>query len=176
MIGAILTLLMLLQAGCLKQHSDVKPDNALTSSMKWLALVDSGNYKESWEASAGALKTRVSRTNWIKRLHTMREPKGGCLSRRFITSMHRDYPPGSDKDERLIIRFNTSFENRKYAVERVALTHDKDGQWRVAAYRITPELPELRSIFAPLLLLGVIIGLWLMELRSRDGSRDERRL
>lgn len=142
--------------------------------MQWLDLVDNGNYPESWEASAQALKNRINQVNWVQKLHAVREPKGACISRRFIASMYRDYPPGSDKDERLIIRFNTSFENGKYAVERIALAHDKDGQWRVAGYRITPELPKLRSVLVALLTLVVIVGLWLMELRSRDGSCDER--
>lgn len=174
-ISVILTLLMLLQAGCLKHHADVKPNNALPSSMQWLALVDNGSYKESWEASADTLKTRFSQVNWVQRLRTVREPKGACISRKFIASMYRDYPPGSDKDERLIIRFNTSFENRKYAVERIALAHEKDGQWRVAGYRITPELPDLRSVLVALLLFVLIVGLWLMELKPPDRSCDERR-
>lgn len=174
-ITVVLALMMLLQAGCLKPHADVKPNNALASSIKWLALVDNGNYTDSWEAAAEALKTRFSQVHWVQRLHALREPKGGCISRRFIVSMYRDYPPGSDKDERIVIRFNTSFQNRKYAVERVALTHDRDGQWRVAAYRITPELPGLRSVLVALLILVVIVGLWLMELRSPDRSCDERR-
>lgn len=170
-------LVMVLFAGTARAADTDREKVCVLEAEKWLALVDSGRFMDSWDASAPALKARINRQNWVQKLHAEREPKGACMTRRFTSAALRDYPPGSDKDERLIIRFNTSFQNKKYAVERVALSHDKDGEWRVVAYQITPELPDVRTGVIALLLLVVIIGLWLMEsnpgLAARGGREGE---
>jgi len=162
-------LTIILFAGVAKAADTDQERTCVLAAEKWLALVDAGSFMDSWEASAEALKARINQLSWVQKLRSEREPNGICISRRFIAARYRDYPPGSDKDERLIIRFNTSFQNKKFAVERVAVAHDKDGQWRVAAYRITPNLPNLQDVLIALLLLVVVIGLWLIELNPRMG-------
>ena len=42
-----------------------KPDDlALQSAEDWLALVDSGNYAESWQQAAALFKAHVTKDQW----------------------------------------------------------------------------------------------------------------
>ena len=44
--------------------------------------------------------------------------------------------PGAPDGEYVVIQFETSFENKKHAIETVTPMMDKDGTWRVSGYYI----------------------------------------
>ncbi len=44
--------------------------------------------------------------------------------------------PGAPDGEYVVIQIQTSFENKKSAVETITPMLDKDGRWRVSGYQI----------------------------------------
>lgn len=44
--------------------------------------------------------------------------------------------PGAPDGKYVVIQYDTSFENKKAAVETVTPMLDKDGKWRVSGYYI----------------------------------------
>ncbi len=44
--------------------------------------------------------------------------------------------PGAPDGEYVVIQFDTSFQNKKSAIETVTPMLDKDGKWRVSGYYI----------------------------------------
>jgi hypothetical protein len=164
LLGSILAVMLF--AGVAHSSEANKKKAALAAAGKWLALVDAGKYADSWRETPEAYRARVDQKRWEQSLQSDRGSEGACVARKFISSEFRKSPPNTAGNDSISIRFNTSFQNRKYALERLKLIFDKDGQWRVTEYVITSALPGLESIAMALLLLVAIVSLWRMELKA----------
>ena len=70
--------------------------------------------------------------NWIRSIECH------CLGRRFKEGgrCHFSSREMASYGEYVVIQFETSFENKKAAVETVTPMMDKDGIWRVSGYYI----------------------------------------
>jgi Protein of unknown function (DUF4019) len=109
---------------------------ATSSSVTWLALVDDGKYDSSWDAAAGLLRNTVTKEQFAQKVAAGRKPLGKVLSRvlkwaRFMTNV-----PGAPDGNYVVLKYDTSFENKKSATETLAPMLDKDGKWRVSGYYI----------------------------------------
>ncbi len=109
---------------------------ARVSTEEWLKLVDSGRYAESWDAAAGYFKDAVEKGQWEKQAAAARKPLGEVFSRKLKSKRYRTSLPGVPDGEYVVIRFQTSFANKKSAIETVTPMLDKDGIWRVSGYFI----------------------------------------
>jgi len=109
---------------------------ALEAARIWLELIDGGKYSEGWDESVGHLKALVSKEDWSKRLQGARQPLGKMISREAKSTHYTMPAPGAPDGQYVIIQYETSFENKKTAVETVMPMVDKDGKWRVSGYYI----------------------------------------
>ena len=109
---------------------------ALSSAETWLSLVDEGKYAESWNEAAGYFKGAVKQEQWQETLKAVRKPLGKVISREVKSKSHHTSLPGAPDGEYVVIQFDTSFENKKSAIETVTPMMDKDGKWRVSGYFI----------------------------------------
>jgi hypothetical protein len=116
--------------------TSVKEEAALSAAKKWLAVVDGGSYSESWREAASYLRNAVTQGQWEQSMKAYREPLGKLISRRMNSEAYRKSLPGAPDGEYVVIQFDTSFENKKQAVETVTPMRDKDGRWRVSGYYI----------------------------------------
>jgi len=101
---------------------------AVSAATAWLALVDEGAYVKSWEEAARYFKNSVTRDRWVQAIKAAREPLGKNLSRRVLSSTYRTSLPGAPDGEYVLIRFESSFENKNSATETVTPMMDEDGQ------------------------------------------------
>lgn len=134
-IAAFVMLLFLGTAFAATSQS-AKEKAALRSGEKWLGLVDSGNYAKSWSEAAGYFRNAVSRDKWVQSLTAVRSPLGKVISRKVRNKTYTTSLPGAPDGEYVVIQFDTSYENKKSAVETVTPMMDNDGQWRVSGYYI----------------------------------------
>jgi hypothetical protein len=109
---------------------------ALSAAEKWLAIVDSKKYAESWKEAAEFFKNAVQPQQWEQSMQAVREPLGKLISRKVKTKAYQTSLPGAPDGEYVVIQFDTSFENKKKAVETVTPMMGKDGVWRVSGYYI----------------------------------------
>lgn len=109
---------------------------ALSAAEKWLAMVDSEKYAESWKEAAELFRNAVQPQQWEQSMQAVREPLGKLISRKVKTKAYRTSLPGAPDGEYVVIQFETSFENKKVAVETVTPLMGKDGAWRVSGYFI----------------------------------------
>ncbi len=100
----------------------------------WLALVDKADYGTSWEEAAQLFKASVTKEDWEKRLNTLRTSMGKVIARRLKSASYTTIAPGAPDGQYVIIEYNSSFENKRIAVETVTPMMDKDGKWRVSGY------------------------------------------
>jgi hypothetical protein len=135
--AAAFLLFMLLLGIWPEVQAQLKPEQlAQRSSDTWLALVDSGNYTDSWQEAAQAFKARVTKEQWESALVKNREPLGKMLSRRLESATYTKTLPGAPDGEYVLIQYESSFEHKQSAVETVTPMLDKDGKWRVSGYFI----------------------------------------
>jgi serine/threonine protein kinase len=136
---------------------------ALSAVESWLAVMDGGNYAQSWDAAAQYFQKTITKAEWIERSQSARQPQGKVISRQLRTA--RRFGP------RFIVKFDTVFAGLKAAVETVTFSREPDGQWRAIGYLILPAYAErarlrwlgMQALFSAGLsgLLGAL-AFWLM--------------
>ena len=113
-----------------------KEAQALYAAEKWLTLVDSEKYAESWKEAAELFRNAVQHRQWEQTMQVVRKPLGNLISRKAKSKTYKTSLPGAPDGEYVVIQFETSFENKKSAIETVTPMMDKDGKWRVSGYYI----------------------------------------
>jgi hypothetical protein len=58
------------------------------------------------------------------------------VSRKFKSAQYTKSVPGAPDGEYVVLQFDTSFANKKEAVETVTPMLDPDGKWKVSGYYI----------------------------------------
>lgn len=119
-----------------RQASPEAEKAAVACANAWLALVDGGDYAASWDQAAGLFKGIVNQQDWAKSLETFRGALGEVVSRKLKSTRYTTTAPGAPDGKYVIVQYDTSFENKKSAVETVTPMLDSDGQWRVSGYYI----------------------------------------
>ncbi len=126
---------------CLAQRSgqvegheaDIKA--ATEAALKWLELIDSAAYAESWDQASAFFKANTPKEKWVETLEGLMPQFGENNKREADGSRYLTKIPGGPDGEYVMLRFNSSFENKEEAVETV--TPAKDGEtWRVSGYYI----------------------------------------
>jgi hypothetical protein len=121
---------------------DIQPEDekaisaAIDSAQNWLKLVDEQAYGRSWDEAAEYFKKALTKDQWQNSLQTVRQPLGKAFSREIKSTTYTTQAPGAPDGRYVIIQFETSFENKKFATETVTPMLDKDGSWRVSGYYI----------------------------------------
>ena len=114
-----------------------KPEvEAQKAAEQWLALVDAGKFAESWDTAAAYFKAAVSKDKWESSLVAVRKPLGDLVSRKLKSAKFTKTLPGAPDGEYVVLQFDTSFSNKKAALETITPLLDKDGKWRVSGYFI----------------------------------------
>lgn len=113
-----------------------KNDAAKKSAESWLAVVDKGDYAASYDEAASIFKLAITKEDWLQKVRAARSPLGKMISRKLKRMQYETTLPGAPDGEYVVIQYDTSFENKRSAVETITPTLDKDGQWRVSGYFI----------------------------------------
>jgi uncharacterized protein DUF4019 len=116
------------------QDNTDKIKGAEAASEAWLKFVDSGDYSQSWVEASSFFKSHVTEKQWKQQLKADRGPLGALFSRKLKSAEYKTALPGAPDGEYVVIQYDSSFANKKSAVETVTPMLDKDGQWRVSGY------------------------------------------
>jgi hypothetical protein len=131
MITALVLLVAVTPAG-----ADSREAAAEAAALKWLALIDSGAYEQSWSAAASLFQAKVTQAQWEGAAAHVRGPLGAVQSRKLQSATFTRTPPGAPQGQYVIIQYSTVFANRPSATETVTPMKDTDGAWHVAGYYI----------------------------------------
>ena len=134
-LAGLMLISMILVSVAYGADATLKKD-ALAAAENWLAIIDKGEYAESWKEAAEYFKTAVSQNQWVNSLQAVRKPLGKVNSRTVKSTTYKTSLPGAPDGEYVVIQFTTIFENKKSALETVTPMKDKDGKWRVSGYFI----------------------------------------
>lgn len=105
-------------------------------AQNWLAIVDRGDYSQSWEETSQLMKITVSRNEWIRILNAMRKPLGNLVTRQKTDQRPAYNPNGLPGGNYMVLVYQTNFSARPNANELVTMVQGYDGQWRVLTYQV----------------------------------------
>jgi tetratricopeptide (TPR) repeat protein len=109
---------------------------AVEPAQTWLRDIDSGNYAQSWTNAAAYFQSAITAEKLVESLQQVRKPLGPLISRKVKSAQELTSLPGAPDGRYIVMQFETSFANKKSAVETVTFMLEKDGQWRAAGYYI----------------------------------------
>ena len=81
-------------------------------------------------------KRAITKEQWEQTAKAVREPLGKTVCRQLKSQQYATTLPGAPDGEYVVIQFDSSFTNKKTAVETITPMLDKDGMWRVSGYYI----------------------------------------
>jgi hypothetical protein len=109
---------------------------ATEAAAPWLALVDSGQYAESWFQASSDFRGAASKEQWIHALNTVRAPLGKLVSRQLKSATYTTKLPNTRPGEFVVIQYDTSYEKAPGMLEIVIAVLEKSGAWKVSGYFI----------------------------------------
>ena len=133
-IISLLGLFLLLSVSVVAAEDSEKEKDAVAVAEEWLTIIDDGKYAESWKEAAQYFKNAVKQEQWEQSLQAVRNPLGKLISRKVKSKTYMTSLPGAPDGEYVVIQFESSFENKKSAIETVTPMMDKDAKWRVSGY------------------------------------------
>jgi len=135
-IAVVVIMVLILSTVSAGAGSLEKEATAAIAAEKWLGIVDGEKYVESWSEAAELFRNAVKQEQWEQLLRVSRKPLGRLVSRKIKTKTYTTSLPGAPDGEYVVIQFESSFENKKSAVETVTPMLETDGKWRVSGYYI----------------------------------------
>ena len=102
----------------------------------WLALVDSGQYAESWFQASSDFRGAASKEQWIHALNTVRAPLGKLVTRQLKSATYTTKLPNARPGEYVVAQYDTSYEKTPGMLEVVVAVLEKNGAWKVSGYFI----------------------------------------
>ena len=119
-------------------HAADGPEKAAQAAAeKWLALVDAGNYGESYEAGAAFFRKALTKEQWVEAVGKARGPLGRLQSRTLLGAKPMTELPGAPKGEYVVLQYEAKFAGQT-AIETITPMKDADGVWRVSGYFVRP--------------------------------------
>jgi TM2 domain-containing membrane protein YozV len=103
---------------------------------QWLAVIDRGTYLESWNQASAIFQGAVTEAAWENSMNTFRKPLGAVVSRQLKSAEPMTQMPGAPDGQYIVMQFETSFAEKKSAIETVTFDLEKDGQWKSSGYFI----------------------------------------
>lgn len=131
---ATATLAVLMAASPPVRAENTPEMQAQEAALNWLALIDAGDYQQSWVTAADHFQSSIEEWQWASTLSKVRRPLRGVKSRTVssVTFVNSAAPGG----EHFVIQFATDFRRKSGATETVTLLKNLDGRWRVSGYYI----------------------------------------
>jgi hypothetical protein len=130
----------ILWAGCASQSASraekrANENEARAAAMRWLQLLDDGDYSEAFEFKAQDFRMSQTQSQFVRLMQARRAPFGKTIDRKFIGARHVEKFVGAPEGDYESVLFKTNFERKNPTAERVIMIRQEVG-WRVIDYKI----------------------------------------
>jgi hypothetical protein len=109
-------------------------DDARRAAQSWLALMDGGQYAESWQEAGRLFQRSVTADAWARQAAGIRQRTGSSIARELVTDTEVTDPPGVPPGEYFRIRYETECASAGVVRETVLLQKESGRGWRVVSY------------------------------------------
>ncbi|HMG05572.1 MAG TPA: DUF4019 domain-containing protein [Chthoniobacterales bacterium] len=120
--------------GGLDARSERPEEAAHTAALAWLKLVDDGKTVESWQALATASRESISQWRWKLGFAIAQRKFGSFTARKLRSAETTNKSPGGRSGEFVLLEYDTMSLKQGAIIEKLTVSHDSDGQWRVGGY------------------------------------------
>lgn len=110
---------------------------AAAAATDWLALVDAGEYEESWREAASAFQDAVTPAVWETSLTDARSELEPFGERTLTSSQQLTDPPGAPAGEYVLLQYSTEVSGDRTVTETVVPMKEGDA-WKVSGYFVQP--------------------------------------
>ena len=97
-------------------------------------LIDRARFGMSWDSSATAFRSAITRPAWITAARTARSPFDPLGARTLVTATYQTRLPSAPPGEYVVLQYRTKARGGRTVVETVTPMKDSGGQWRVSGY------------------------------------------
>lgn len=104
---------------------------AVQAARVWLALVDAGDWKGSWNLTGQAFQSHNTSDRWAEVARSVSQPLGAMRTRTLISEEHVPAPPYGYT----MVKFKTDYANKSGVIETVSLAREGD-MWRVVGVMV----------------------------------------
>ena len=120
--------------------------DTVTAAVKdWLALMDHGDYTQTWKTASASFRKAVSQSDWVAKAKQVNQSVGSLQSRQWQSSRAVTNFPGLPVGGGYVTTFSAAFAGFAPAVETVVSSRETDGSWKVAGYLVSPGTETNRS-------------------------------
>lgn len=117
------------------EEQPLDPEAAATQvALRWIKLVDSEQYKESFEELSPLIQKGLTLDEWIKSLSTARNALGKVTQRKVEKAFYTTELPDAPAGEYVVVHFETYFEKREDRITEILIPTLIKGEWRIAGY------------------------------------------
>lgn len=131
----VATLVLALLIPAVTFAADADRQKAIDAATSWLALVDSGNYAQSWKTAGALFQTHVTETQWTAGAEATRGPLGAVMARDVSSIDFSTTLPGAPDGRYAVILFDTTFAKKASAIEAIVMAME-GGSWRAIGYHV----------------------------------------
>jgi hypothetical protein len=126
---------------CWLDAGSERPEEAAnTAALAWLKVVDDGKAVESWQALAAASRESTSQWRWKLGFAIAQRKFGSFTSRKLRSAQTTNKSPGGRSGEFVLLEYDTISLKQGAIIEKLTVSHEPDGQWRVGGYSaVKPE-------------------------------------
>ena len=113
---------------------------AVTGAREWLALVDAGQFPQSWEQAGEIIRNSVTSDRWAASLTGLRQPLGNLTTRNLKTVVVAENLPNAPQGKYVVTTFSTSFANEQAPRVEIITSYlePTSNQWKVVGYSLKP--------------------------------------
>ena len=105
------------------------------AALGWLALVDEGEWEESWQQAGAIFRSQVTAQQWEEVAKSVRDPLGAVQSREVVAVQQTSNLPGVPEGDYIMLQFATAFAGASESVETVIM-HDGDDGLKTVGYLV----------------------------------------
>jgi len=118
------------------EESDSK-EAAQKAAMKWLPILDSGDYAQAREASADVMQSTLTAEQFENTFSAVLKPLGAVESRKLKSATYTTQLPGTPDGRYVVLQFRTSFANKKRAIETVVMERGDGESWKADSWKVS---------------------------------------
>jgi len=111
---------------------------ATEAAESWLALLDAGEYHESWAEAGRTFQDAMTAETWAQQAASARQQVGEPVAREIAQTTPMTDPPGAPPGEYVQIQYRSEFSEVGAANEMVVVVNEADRGWRVVGYFVQP--------------------------------------
>jgi hypothetical protein len=122
------------------QGSQPRDEMAVTAGRDWLALVDAGQFADSYDQAGELFRGALPRDQWAAALGASRKPHGSVVQRNLKSILVTKDLSAAQPGKYVVITFETTFQNPSEAMWEVLTSYlNASGQWKVVGYQVKPQ-------------------------------------